>query len=282
MSETIQARKQERGVTILLVAVCLAALLAMAALAIDVVTLYVARTEAQRAADAAALAGARMIAGSGYTSSPSLLGPNPTSAVSPGGGVGERGSRGGCRTKPRLLGSQPKRLTRPRRSPATSPTPGIRKLPLPFSGRTYLHSLHASGDALPIASRPVRLPRPTIPLGLPRPIQVSGVKPLLVPNCDPISNTGPAGNPLCAGTPQRTSLIPRLETSKTPERRLHWEKLISRLTTGQPDRQSSLSGPTLIHAQLLAISHSSRFVPLVLPFDHHRCFLLSGRERRLS
>jgi hypothetical protein len=40
----------------------------MAALAIDVVTLYVAHTEAQRAADAASLAGARMIAGSGYTS----------------------------------------------------------------------------------------------------------------------------------------------------------------------------------------------------------------------
>ena len=39
----------------------------MAALAIDVVTLYSARSEIQRAADAAALAGAKAIADSGIT-----------------------------------------------------------------------------------------------------------------------------------------------------------------------------------------------------------------------
>ena len=41
---------------------------AMAALSIDVVTLYTARSEAQLAADAAALAGARVLANSGMTS----------------------------------------------------------------------------------------------------------------------------------------------------------------------------------------------------------------------
>lgn len=60
-------RRGERGQTILLVAVSLVSLLAMAALAIDVVTLYVAKTEIQRAADAAALAGAKAIADSGIT-----------------------------------------------------------------------------------------------------------------------------------------------------------------------------------------------------------------------
>jgi uncharacterized membrane protein len=49
-------RKNERGVTIVLVAVSLLALLGMAAIAIDIATLYVAHGEAQRAADAAALA----------------------------------------------------------------------------------------------------------------------------------------------------------------------------------------------------------------------------------
>jgi hypothetical protein len=44
------------------------ALLALAALAIDLTTLYVARSEAQRAADAAALAGAKIFATSGFTS----------------------------------------------------------------------------------------------------------------------------------------------------------------------------------------------------------------------
>ena len=61
-------RSGERGQTIILVAVSLVSLLAMAALAIDVVTLYVARSEMQRAADAAALAGAKAFVDSGVTS----------------------------------------------------------------------------------------------------------------------------------------------------------------------------------------------------------------------
>jgi len=63
-------RRGERGQTIILVAVSIVALLAMAALAIDVVSLYVARTEIQRAADAAALAGAKAMADSGITTLP--------------------------------------------------------------------------------------------------------------------------------------------------------------------------------------------------------------------
>ncbi len=49
---------------------------AMAALSIDVVTLYTARSEAQLAADAAALAGARALANSGMTSDPNALSDN--------------------------------------------------------------------------------------------------------------------------------------------------------------------------------------------------------------
>jgi len=57
----------EAGVTMILVAVCMVAIVAMAALSIDVVTLYLARMEAQRTADAAALAAARVISISGIT-----------------------------------------------------------------------------------------------------------------------------------------------------------------------------------------------------------------------
>jgi len=64
-------RPRERGQTIILVAISMVSLLAMAALAIDVVTLYVARSEIQRAADATALAGAKAIADSGFTTLPS-------------------------------------------------------------------------------------------------------------------------------------------------------------------------------------------------------------------
>lgn len=63
-------RHSEQGQTILLVAVSIVALLSMAALAIDVVTLYVAKSEIQRAADAVALAGAKAIADSGVTTVP--------------------------------------------------------------------------------------------------------------------------------------------------------------------------------------------------------------------
>ncbi len=66
----VTGRRGERGQTIILVAISLISLLAMAALAIDVVTLYVARTEIQRAADAAALAGAKAMADSGITTLP--------------------------------------------------------------------------------------------------------------------------------------------------------------------------------------------------------------------
>jgi Flp pilus assembly protein TadG len=61
------ARQGERGVTMVLVALAMVAIIAMAALSIDVVTLYLAREEAQRAADAGALAAARVFSISGVT-----------------------------------------------------------------------------------------------------------------------------------------------------------------------------------------------------------------------
>src|ERR1700681_4057517 len=63
-------RRRERGITMILVAVAMTAIIAMAALSIDVITLYLAREEAQRSADAAALAAARVISLSGITGDP--------------------------------------------------------------------------------------------------------------------------------------------------------------------------------------------------------------------
>jgi Putative Flp pilus-assembly TadE/G-like len=60
-------RQRERGVTMVLVAVCMVAIVSIAALSIDVVTLYLAREEAQRSADTAALGAARVISLSGIT-----------------------------------------------------------------------------------------------------------------------------------------------------------------------------------------------------------------------
>ena len=63
-------RRGDRGITLVLVAVSIVAMMAMAALSIDVATLYLASAEAQRAADAAALAGARVLSLSGMTGDP--------------------------------------------------------------------------------------------------------------------------------------------------------------------------------------------------------------------
>jgi Flp pilus assembly protein TadG len=67
--QNISGRKNEQGVVIVLVAVVMLFVVgAMAALSIDVVTIYTARSEAQLAADAGALAAARVFANSGVTS----------------------------------------------------------------------------------------------------------------------------------------------------------------------------------------------------------------------
>src|SRR5262245_52248585 len=70
----MDTRHHERGQTIAIVAVSMVSLLAMAALAIDLTTLYVSRGEIQRAADSAALAGAKAFVDSGVTSNPSNTG----------------------------------------------------------------------------------------------------------------------------------------------------------------------------------------------------------------
>ncbi len=63
-------RSRERGFTMALVTLALVTIIALAALSIDIGTLYQAKAEAQRAADAAALTAARMISISGITGDP--------------------------------------------------------------------------------------------------------------------------------------------------------------------------------------------------------------------
>lgn len=90
------SRKGERGVTIFIVAVAMVSLLAMAVLAIDIVTLYVASGQAQQAADAAALAGAEAFSSSSFTSAPLLV---PQSSVC-------NGSSGDADTRAQAIASK--------------------------------------------------------------------------------------------------------------------------------------------------------------------------------
>ncbi|MGA8764451.1 MAG: pilus assembly protein TadG-related protein [Candidatus Sulfotelmatobacter sp.] len=71
-------RSRERGVTLALVAVALFSIIAMAGLSIDLGTLYQASAEAQRAADAGALAAAREISVSGITGAVTPLNQTPS------------------------------------------------------------------------------------------------------------------------------------------------------------------------------------------------------------
>lgn len=70
LKRSTRERNREQGVTIALVALALIAIMAIAALSIDVVTLYLANAQMQRSADAAALAGARVLSISGMTADP--------------------------------------------------------------------------------------------------------------------------------------------------------------------------------------------------------------------
>ncbi len=62
--------RQERGITLVLVVILIFAMIGVAALLIDAVTLYVSKAEAQRVADAAALAGAKALVDDGVTADP--------------------------------------------------------------------------------------------------------------------------------------------------------------------------------------------------------------------
>ena len=70
----------DRGVSILIIAVSMIFVLGMAGLGIDLASLYVGRSQAQRAADAGALAAAQYLASFGCTAgSGALLLPMPNS-----------------------------------------------------------------------------------------------------------------------------------------------------------------------------------------------------------
>jgi Flp pilus assembly protein TadG len=185
-------RKNERGVTIVLVAFSLLALLGMAALAIDVSTLYVAHGEAQRAADAAALAGAKMFAFSGYTSASTTLPAADICQTSATPGADAAANRQAEATAAQnLVAGQPAAVQSIIcNTTAANPeiTVTVQRTGLPtFFGRIW------GGTANSVTATAVA--EAYNPSGSMAPIQVQGVKPWLIPNCDP-TNPAPA-NPDC-------------------------------------------------------------------------------------
>jgi hypothetical protein len=200
----------------ILVAVAMVAIIAMAALSIDVITLYLAREEAQRSADQAALAAARVISLSGLTGDPgnassswqaicggatspasevavavaqqSAVGgsavPTPTVTYSAGVGVSAQ-SNIDCSGLPPAFAVNPMvtvQFTRP-------------SLP------TFFSRIWGSGGSTVSASATAEAFNPSNsgnvsngPTGTITPVQPRCVKPWLVPNLDPLNPAGPNGN----------------------------------------------------------------------------------------
>jgi hypothetical protein len=185
----ISHRKNERGITIVLVAFSLLSLLGMAALAIDVSTLYVAHGEAQRAADAAALAGARMFAFSGYTTASTALAAGDICQTSGAGADAAANRQAEAVAAQNLIAGQPAAVQSincvlTAANPQISVT--VQRTGLPtFFGRIWggaANSVTATGVA-----------EAYNPSGSTATIQVQGVKPWLIPDCDP-TNVAPAGD----------------------------------------------------------------------------------------
>ncbi len=195
---TIRQRRGERGVTILLVAVFLAfVVVTFAALAIDLTALYSARGEARQAADAAALAGAKVLANSGFTSDPTnttLAAAAQTLASQIATSVGTHSSVGGRQ----LLSSEVNVSFPNSGSPQFTANPQVsvlvRRTGLPtfFAKIWGIQALSVSATSTAEAYNPSNSTSPNNP-----PISPQCVKPWVMSNINPLpASTAPIFNPV--------------------------------------------------------------------------------------
>jgi Flp pilus assembly protein TadG len=202
-------RSRERGITIALVALAIFSIIAMAGLSIDVGTLYQANSEAQRAADSAALAAAKVLSLSGMTGDPNnisgqwtnactaasqvaqavasqnTVGGNAPSAVTvtflPGGGTDCAGATGSFGVNP---------MVSVQVTQASLPTYFARiwgRTGSSVTATATAEAFNPSGSAAYSSSTKVV------------PVQPRCVKPMIVPNLDP-GNPGPTFVSLAGGT----------------------------------------------------------------------------------
>jgi Putative Flp pilus-assembly TadE/G-like len=158
----------------------------MAALAIDVTTLYVNRNQAEEAVDAAALAGAKAFVSSGFTSGNVSSSTARTLATNEALSVGQQSIVAGTQVTAAELTVTFPQITQS--NPIISVVFSRSGIPSFFANIWGVRSTSLSANAKAEAYNPS---------GHSAPIQVAGVKPWLLANCDP-SNASPA-NPNCPG-----------------------------------------------------------------------------------
>jgi hypothetical protein len=190
----LRGNQRERGQTIILVAIGLVSLLAMAALAIDIVTLYAARSETQRAADATALVAAKAIADSGFTTlpptDPNLVNGNAqtlaqnmaTSAINAMLNANSPAINQVAGMQPALVGTPtiffPATANPPNSNPHITVTLHVTNLPTFFARIWGNRTATVTASATAEAYNPANVQNFT-------PIAPKGVKPWLVANVDP-------------------------------------------------------------------------------------------------
>jgi len=189
----------------ILVALAMVAIVAMAALSIDVVTLYLARMEAQRSADAAALAAARVISVSGLTGDPTNS--SGSWAAICGGSSTPASQAGIAAATQNLIGAVTPTVTITYYTVGSAPTADCSGLPAAF-GVNPLVTAQVTRSGLPtFFSRMWGRSGNTVnatataevfnssnsgnvsngPTGTITPVEPRCVKPWMVPNRDPLS-----------------------------------------------------------------------------------------------
>jgi hypothetical protein len=178
-------RHGERGVTILLVVVALVVVLGMAALAIDVVTLYVARAEAQRAADAAALAGAKTFVTTGFTSSlPGFALADLCTTVAGSGGSGAANLQAQAAAAQNLIAGVPANVTSISCNLTNVENPQITVTVQRTNLPTFFARIWGSSGNSVRASATAEAYNPSASSSA-VPVSVAFVKPFLIANCAP-------------------------------------------------------------------------------------------------
>jgi Putative Flp pilus-assembly TadE/G-like len=183
-------RRGERGVSFLLVVAGIFSILAMAALAIDVATLYAANSDAQKAADAAALAGAKMFVMSSSTSGGSVA---PSDVCTNGAGQTTMANAAAtAAAQANTVGGATAQITNvncvgttgtPTPNPRITVTVGRTDLPLFFARIFGAQTASVSATATAEAYNNSGASNTTK-------IQVGSVKPWLVENCQPGTGGG--------------------------------------------------------------------------------------------
>jgi Flp pilus assembly protein TadG len=177
----------ERGVTMILVVLAMLSMLGIIALAIDVITLYSARSETQRAADSAALAAAKMLVDMGVTTDPTAT--VPTAAQIDAATKAAQSVATNLSIAARQVQTSDVTLSFPGSGSTTFPvnpkvsvTVQNTNLPTFFSRIWSRAALTVRASATAEGFNPSNWASIG---GTAVPIIARGVKPFLIPNCDP-------------------------------------------------------------------------------------------------